>query len=194
MTKKIWGRTDNSMEWEKSAMRTKYLPEDARVLDCFCGNGEMYRRAYRDKVKYYRGIDKKKVHNNNICEINNNINYITRNDLSEFNTFDLDDYGSPWKQLYLIVKKILPGEYTFYITDGLVMHQKVDGAVTNFVSGTEQIPNGMNLPGLNRFYVDIFGTMLKDLESRYNCKITKALYFHNERRSVYYWTLKLTKR
>lgn len=190
---KVWGKTDNSMEKEKAIMRVKYLPKDARVLDCFCGNGEMYNRAYKDKVSHYHGIDKNKIHDTELCELSDNTIYITKHDLSEYNTFDLDDYGSPWKQFYLIVKKIPSGEYTFYITDGLVMHQKVDGAVTKFVSGTEQIPNGMNIPGLNRFYVDIFGTMLKDLERRYGCEIQKAVYFHNERRSVYYWTIKLIK-
>ena len=190
---KIWGKTDNSMEKEKGIMRERYLPKNARVLDLFCGNGKMYRRAYKDRTIYYHGIDKNKIHDIELCELNNNIVYITRHDLKDFNTFDLDDYGSPWKQFYIIVKKIPAGEYTFFITDGLVMHQKVDGEVTKFVSGTEQIPEGMNIPGLNRFYIDIFGTMLKDLERRYGCEIQLAKYFHNERRSVYYWVIKIKK-
>jgi len=191
--KKVWVKTDNSMENEKALMRSKYLPKNAKVLDCFCGNGEMYSRAYKNRIEYYHGVDKEKIHTEDMCELNNNINYVTHNNISQFNTFDLDDYGSPWKQLYLIAKKLLPGEYTFFITDGLVMHQKVDGQVTKFVSGTERIPQGMNLPGINRFYIDIFATMLKDLERRYNCKVRLAKYFHNERRSVYYWVVKLEK-
>jgi len=193
MRNKTWGKTDNSMENEKAAMRAKYLPENASVLDCFCGNGEMYRRAYKDRVRYYHGLDKEKVHNSDICEILNNLTYIQRNSLDQYNVFDLDDYGSPWKQLYIIVKKIPPGEYTFFVTDGLVMHQKVDGQVTKFVSATEQVSQEMNLPGINRFYVDIFATMLKDLERRYNCIVRLAKYFHNDRRSVYYWVVKICK-
>jgi len=191
--KRRWELNDNSMEIEKALMRIKYLPEDAQVLDCFCGNGEMYRRAYKGRAKEYHGLDKEKIHTPELCELQNNVVYIQHNDIGRFNVFDLDDYGSPWKQLYLIVKKILPGEYIFFITDGLVMHQKVDGQVTKFVSGTEKIPQDMNLPGINRFYVDIFATMLKDLERRYNCKIQLAKYFHNNRRSVYYWVIKLKK-
>jgi len=79
------------------------------------------------------------------------------------------------------------------VTDGLVMHQKVDGQVTKFVSATEQVSQEMNLPGINRFYVDIFATMLKDLERRYNCIVRLAKYFHNDRRSVYYWVVKICK-
>jgi hypothetical protein len=193
MNNKVWSKTDNSMEYEKSAMRLKYLPEDAKVLDCFCGNGEMYHRAYKNHVTKYYGIDKEKIHTVGICELNNNINFINHNNINCYNVFDLDDYGSPWKQFYLIIKKILPGEYVFYITDGLVMHQKVDGNVTKFVSGTEQIKNGMNIPGINRFYLDIFATMLKDVQRRYNCIVRFAKYFHNERRSVYYWVVKICK-
>jgi hypothetical protein len=181
------------MECEKALMRIRFLPEDARVLDLFCGNGEMYRRAYKDRASYYHGVDKNKIHDFELCELNNNIVYITRRDLSQYNVFDLDDYGTPWKQLYLIVKKLPAGEYTFFITDGLVVHQQVDGRVSKFVSGTEQIPEGMDISGLNRFYTDIFGTMLKDLERRYNCIVRMAKYFHNERRSVYYWTVKICK-
>jgi hypothetical protein len=191
--KRRWEFTDNSMEKEKALMRIKYLPDNARILDLYCGNGEMYNRAYKGKAIKYQGVDKEKVHDLNLCQIQNNIVFIQHNDIRGYNVFDLDDYGTPWKQLYMIVKKILPGEYTFFITDGLVMHQKVDGQTTKFVSGTERIPQGMNLPGINRFYVDIFATMLKDLERRYNCKVQFAKYFHNERRSVYYWVVKLEK-
>jgi hypothetical protein len=184
---------DNSMTFEKAAMRIKYLPKDARVLDLFCGNGEMYRRAYRDRVTSYHGLDKEKVHSFDLCEMQNNLVYIQHNDLSQYNTFDLDDYGVPWKQLYMILRKLPAGEYTFFITDGLVIHMEVDGRVTKFVSATERVPQSMTLPGINRYYVDIFATMLKDLERRYDCIVRLAKYFHNERRSVYYWTIKITK-
>ncbi len=189
---KGWNKTDNSMEFEKAEMRKKNLPDKPRVLDLFCGKGEMYKRAYTGVCEYL-GLDIEKVHNNEICKICNNAEYVLCNDITKYNVFDLDAYGAPWELFYLITKKINPGDYTFFITDGLVMHQKVDGTVTSFVSGTEKIPKGMNLPGINRFYVDIFGTMLLDVEKRYNAKVKKAIYFHNKKRTVYYWTVKLRK-
>jgi hypothetical protein len=191
MTLKKWGKTDNSMEWHKAEMRKKYLPKDAKVLDLFCGNGEMYKRAYKDLALKYHGTDKEKVHDTNICTLINNVIYIAHNDITDYNVFDLDDYGTPWKLLYLILRKLPPGKVTIFITDGLVMHQKVDGKVTKFVSATERLPRKFNIPGLNRYYIDIFATMLKDIEIRYGWITDKALYFHNERRSVYYWTLKM---
>jgi len=186
-------KTDNSMIKEKAELRKRNLPENACVLDCFCGNGEMYKNAYLGNVLKYHGLDKEKVHDPEICTLINNTIYISRHDLSEYNVFDLDDYGSPWRLMYLILKKQPPGEIMMFVTDGLVLHQKLDGKVTKFVSATENIPQQMNLPGINRFYVDIFKTMLKDLEARYGWTTVRAQYFHNQKRTVYYWALKLKK-
>lgn len=191
--KKAWDKEDNSMAHQKALLRLTNLPKRARVLDLFCGNGEMYNRAYKGRVEYYHGVDKEKIHNPKICTLTNNIVYITQNNLDDFNTFDLDDYGTPWKQLYLILKKLKRDEVTIFVTDGLVLRQRMDGTVSKFVSATEQIPRKMNIPGLNRWYMDIFATMLLDLEKRYNWKTVKAQYFHNERRTVYYWALKMEK-
>ena len=191
--KKAWDKEDNSMAHQKALLRLTNLPKRARVLDLFCGNGEMYNRAYKGRVEYYHGVDKEKIHNPKICTLTNNLVYITQNTLDDFNVFDLDDYGTPWKQLYLILKKLKRDEVTIFVTDGLVLRQKMDGTVSKFVSATEQVPRKMNIPGLNRWYVDIFATMLLDLEKRYNWKTVKAQYFHNERQTVYYWVIKLKK-
>ena len=177
--KKAWDKEDNSMAHQKALLRINNLPKRARVLDLFCGNGEMYNRAYKGRVEYYHGVDKEKIHNPKICTLTNNLVYITQNNLDDFNDFDLDDYGTPWKQLYLILKKLKRDEVTIFVTDGLVLRQKMDGTVSKFVSATEQVPRKMNIPGLNRWYVDIFATMLLDLERRYGFKSANAQYFHN---------------
>ena len=189
--KKAWDKEDNSMAHQKALLRINNLPKQARVLDLFCGNGEMYNRAYKGRVEYYHGVDMEKIHDPKICTLTNNIVYITQNNLDDFNTFDLDDYGCPWKQIYLIFRKLRRPDATLFVTDGLVMHQKVDGKVTKFVSATENLPKNFNIPGLNRWYVDIFATMLLDIEKRFGWKTIKAEYFPNSRRSVYYWAIKL---
>jgi hypothetical protein len=191
MAFKTWDKIDSSMENEKAQLRIRNLPEKSQVLDLFCGNGEMYRRAYEGRSIKYHGVDKEKIHNPEICTLTDNMKYIKNNDISDFNVFDFDDYGTPWKLIYLTMRKLKPGEITMFVTDGLVMHQKIDGTVTRFVSATENIPQKMNIPGLNRFYIDIFATMLKDIEKRYGWKTTRAQYFHNSKRTVYYWALKL---
>lgn len=188
-----WTKKDNSMEDAKIKLRGKYLPENASVLDLFCGTGKMYKGAYQGKVKEYHGIDHKKVHNKDICTLGDNIKFIQRKDIAKYNVFDLDDYGCPWKLLYLILRKATQERIIFFITDGLVLKQKMGGNVVNFVSATERIPKGMKLPGHNRFYEDIFATMLLDIKKRYGYKIAKAVYFHNKRRTVYYWMLEMQK-
>ena len=190
---KQWGKVDNSSMRLKADLRIRNLPESPAVLDLFCGAGQMYNAAYRGRVVLYRGVDKDKIHDPDICTLANNVAFIQQNNIDRYNVFDLDDYGSPWKQLYLILRKLNRPDVTIFITDGLVMRQKVNGKVSKFVSATERIRRGMNIPGLNRWYVDIFATMLLDIEKRYGWKVINAKYFHNERRSVYYWCLRLEK-
>ncbi len=190
---KQWSKVDNSATALKAQLRINNLPEAPAVLALFCGAGQMYRLAYRDRAKLYHGVDKEKTHDPATCTLGDNLAFIQQNDIDQYNVFDLDDYGCPWKQLYLILRKLNRPDVTIFVTDGLVMHQKVAGKVTRFVSATERIRRDFNVPGLNRWYTDIFATMLLDIEKRYGWKVTKAEYFHNERRSVYYWALKMEK-
>jgi len=187
-------KVDNSMAPQKAELRRRNLPRRARVLDLFCGNGEMYRLTYKNRVALYHGIDKEKVHDPGICTLINNNIYITHNDMNQYNVFDLDDYGSPWKQIYLILRKYTKAKLTLFVTDGLVLHQNLVGDVSRFVSATEGLPRQTNIPGLGRWYVDIFATMLLDLEKRYGYQTQKAEYFHNDKRTVYYWHIDLQRK
>ena len=51
----------------------------------------MYHRAYEGRVAYYHGLDREKVHNPDICEIQNNMAYIKKNKLDQKNIIDIDD-------------------------------------------------------------------------------------------------------
>jgi len=188
-----WLPSDNTGFNIKITMRRKYLPAHARVLDLFCGSGLMYKNVYAGKVEEYLGIDKHRIHDENLCIKINNAYYVKNNDINKYNVFDLDDYGSPWDLFYLILNKYTGQEATFFITDGLKLHQNVDGDVTRWVSATEKIPSGMNIPGLSRWYVDIFATMLLDVQNRYNLKIINPLYAFNARASTCYWTFSIIK-
>jgi len=193
MKNKVWDKTDNSALNYKAELRKRFLPKEAKVLDLFCGNGEMYRRAYKGRVKKYLGIDNEKIHSDRLCIKTNNIDYILENDISNFNVFDLDDYGSPWRVFYIILRKLFEGIKIFYITDGLILKQKINQNISKFVSATEKIPKGMNIPGLSRWYIDIFQTMLLDVEKRYGWKTQEGKYFFNSKKTVCYWYLKLER-
>lgn len=186
-------KKDNSEKWIKIALRQKYLPKNARVLDLFCGHGEIYKSVYKNNVQFYLGIDNQKVHDKNICIITNNLNFVSKNDINNFNVFDLDDYGSPWKLLYLILKKYTGENATFYLTDGLILKQKINGNIDKWVSATEKIPKNMNIPGLSRWYIDIFATMLLDIQKRFNLDILNPVYVFNNKKTVCYWAFKIKK-
>lgn len=148
--KSRWTKKDSSEVTYKIELRKKFLPENAKVLDLFCGMGTMYREVYKARATRYLGIDRYKIHDKDLCIRENNIHYVNENDIDDFNVFDLDDYGSPWKLLYLIIKKYNGPEAVFFITDGLLLNQKLSGNINKWVSATEKIPKGMNIPGLSR--------------------------------------------
>jgi len=191
MKRKRWVVEDNSMVIQKARLRVNNLPKAARVLDLFCGSGEMYNRAYRGRVEFYRGVDKEKIHDSALCTLVANEIFIAQNDLNTFNVFDLDDYGTPWKQMYQILRKLDREEVTLFVTDGLVGVQRLNGKVTKFVSATEGMSRRMNVPALSRWYADMFATMLLNLEKRYAWGVSKACYFYNERQNVCYWCINL---
>ena len=190
---KSWDKKDNSATREKIALRLKFLPKKPVVLDLFCGTGKMYNGAYKGRAVDYHGIDHKKVHDESLCQIEDNESWVKSNNIEKYNCFDIDAYGCPWKLLFTICKKCKQGEIVCYITDGLVLNQKMNGTVTNFVSATEKIPKKFNVPGLNRWYIEIFASMLKKLENKTNVIVKKAVYFHNSKRTVYYWALVILK-
>ena len=193
MKSKTWKKVDHSDLGHKVELRRKFLPKDSKVLDLFCGRGNIYERVYKGNVLRYLGVDKNIIHNENLCVKTNNIIFVTKNNINDFNVFDLDDYGSPWKVFYLILRKWIGTKATFFITDGLVLSQKLSNEVNKFVSGTEKIPKKMKIPAINRWYIDIFSTMLLDVQKRYNLKIENAFYFFNEKKTVCYWAINIKK-
>lgn len=187
-------KTDNSMVGIKIALRKKFLPDNSSVLDCFCGNGSMYRGAYAGIVNYYHGLDSTKIHTDGICTLTDNERWIRENDISMFNVFDLDAYGCPWKLLFLICKKLTAGKFVFFITDGLVLRNKRSSNPSKFLSATEQLPRGFAIPCLNHWYVPVFMTMLSVLSDKYSVDILRAFWLKNTKDTVYYWAVEISKK
>lgn len=183
-------KTDNSHGNLKVHMRRRMLPQHARVLDLFCGRGEMYHGAYKGRVDEYRGVDKEKVHDTTLCTIDDNMAWVKTHDIERFNVFDLDDYGSPWDLIYLVLARTKQPEVTMFVTDGLVLRAKMMTAPTKFLSATNRIPLAMKVPGLHRWYVPMFKTMLCDIAERYGYRAEQALLARNSKGTVYYWALR----
>lgn len=82
------------------------LVRPSRVFDAFCGLGEMWRGAWCE-AESYLGCDERpwtpsEEHRRIVCD---NALALRALDLSRFNVFDLDAYGSPWDQMTILAAR-----------------------------------------------------------------------------------------
>ena len=94
--------------------------ENCHVFDAFAGEGTIYQRCYRDAGAYC-GCDRAWFRDERTLYVADNLRLMRAIDLSAFNVFDLDAYGSPWKQwLILLARRPLqPGEkIAVFLTEG----------------------------------------------------------------------------
>jgi hypothetical protein len=186
---------DNSALTTKVALRKKWTPEPANVLDLFCGGGEMYKRCYKGVAAAYHGVDNTKIHAADICTLQDNKQYVKTHDIDQYNVFDLDDYASPWSLMYTIIGKLHSQQTVhMFLTDGLPLHLQRNGNMTKWMLAAEKQNKRINIPGLYRWYADVFGTMLLDIRSRYGWDTRKAIQANNPAGTVYYWYLQLERR
>lgn len=78
--------------------------ENAHVLDCFAGDGTMYRGVWHAAAAYC-GIDMKYFPDERLAYVGDNIRILRAIDLNPWNVFDLDAYGSPWDQGAIIAAR-----------------------------------------------------------------------------------------
>jgi len=188
-----WGKKDHTNPVLKAAIRTEFLPPNAQVLDLFCGRGTMYDRVYQNNATGYVGIDRKRLRKESCFIQVNNQTYIKENDLNRFNVFDLDAYGCPWKLLLLLGPKLKQNEIIIFLTDGVKNHLRVSGCKgSRIVRATERLPKDLYIPSMERWYTDMFNTMLLIFSERSGYTITKALYV-TPSNTVFYWILKMRK-
>ncbi len=57
----------------------------------------------------------------------------------------------------------------------------------------EKIPSKFNIPRLSKWYINIFATMLLDIQKRFYFKIEDPIYLFNKQKTVCYWYLKMIK-
>ena len=121
-------KTNNAKTNAKKELRQSVFSEisNQKVIEVFCGSGEMYHAVWKDAEKY-TGIDKVKFFDerHTICgDAEKAIRLININD---YNIFDIDAYGSPYEILNYIIDKIDDSnrKIGFVITDGINMDLKL---------------------------------------------------------------------
>ena len=103
--------------------------ERAHVLDAYAGDGHMYRSVWREAATCI-GCDKWFYPDERTAYVTDNRRLMRMLDLSRFNIFDLDAYGSPWEQLYIVAvrRALRPGERIgIILTEGQGMKLKMGG-------------------------------------------------------------------
>jgi hypothetical protein len=103
--------------------------DQAHVFDAFAGDGGMYRAVWHDAASYV-GCDLVFHRDDRPAFVGDNRRVLRCLELADFNVFDLDAYGCPWEQAYIIAKrrKLRPGETIgLTITEGQAMKLKFGG-------------------------------------------------------------------
>lgn len=102
-------KTDNHVASKKAKLdlrqRVLAAVKPARVLDLFCGNGEMFRGAWHAADSYV-GCDERPWDKSLPPRyVADNRRLMRALDLSAYTVFDLDAYGSPWDQMEILAAR-----------------------------------------------------------------------------------------
>lgn len=119
-------KTDNANVSAKKELRefALTLHKNPRVLEVFCGEGEMYRSVWH-KSKIYTGIDKRKFFDERATICGDALKAMQLVDVNDFNIIDIDAYGSPYEIMANVAKNFSGDELTLVITDGTNMDLKL---------------------------------------------------------------------
>ena len=139
-------KNDNTAEAERAkiAIRRNVLvevgAEHPSVFDAFAGEGRMHAAVWCDAA-HYVGCDTRFFTDNRPAFVADNRRVLRALDLAAFNLFDLDSYGSPWEQAYIIARrrKLRAGERLgLVITEGTGLASKLNtmSAAMALLAGT----------------------------------------------------------
>lgn len=149
----------------RRALLAEIGPGQAHVLDAFAGAGAMHRAVWRDAASYV-GCDLRWFGGDRPAYVVDNMRLLRCLDLDRFTVFDLDAYGSPWKQATIIAarRRLAPGERIgLALTDGAVMRARL-GAVPAAMSELAAVSPTM--AGANRVWRDLSARSLEELARR----------------------------
>lgn len=185
-----YGKRDNSKAAENAKTRIREMvlaaigAENARVFDAFAGEGAMYRAVWHGAAEYL-GCDKPKstqpwplpagfLEDERKIYVGDNRRVLRCIDLSRFNIYDCDSWGSPWEALYIIAARrpLAPDErFGLCITEGLGLKMNM-GGTSKALAKLAGIKT--NMPGM--------GAARNDLIERALRRIVEMMHASVERR------------
>ena len=186
-------KTNNAKIRAKCDIREYVMSQIDRqsVLDIFCGTGEMYNSVWH-KAMNYQGIDKVKFFDcrNTLCGDADKL--IRRVDLTRFNIFDIDSYGSPYEILDYLTQTIRPsGDVAFVITDGISIDLRL-GRVCKGIRNLVGIENHV-LKRASKMHDDIINIIAIEVSKRLKMRISSIRIAKGKTgASMRYWSITLT--
>jgi hypothetical protein len=163
-----YGKKDNSRAAEKvkATVRQSVLAaigaEHAHVFDAFAGEGRMYRAVWH-QAKSYVGCDKDLFMDERMAFVGDNRRVLRAIDLARFNIIDLDSYGGPWEQIYIIAARraLAAGErFGLVITEGTGLKMNM-GGISKPLSKLARIKTHM--PGMGAARDDVIDRALREV-------------------------------
>jgi hypothetical protein len=122
--------------------------ENCHVFDAFAGEGGMYQAVWKAAASYV-GCDKEVFSmDERPAFVAENCRLMRNLDLAPYTVFDMDAYGSPWEQVYILIKRrpVAPGERVgLVLTEGQGMKMDMGGMslALSLVAGVSQYMSGM---------------------------------------------------
>lgn len=108
---------------DKINIRESVLAEigsEASVFDAYAGEGNMHAAVW-SKARHYVGCDLRMFMDHRKAFVADNSRVMRAVDLTQFNIFDFDAYGSPWTLVHILAHRrpVQPGEKIgIVLTDG----------------------------------------------------------------------------
>lgn len=176
-------KTDNHTQSAaaKIDMRRHLLAaiQPARVFDAFAGAGKMHRNVWSE-ADQYAGCDLKWYRDSRHVFVSKNQRVLRAIDLTEFNIFDFDAYGSPWEQVTILSarRRLQPGERIgLALTDGSGLKLKM-GQCPKALAALCKLEKD-TVPGINRVHAILIEMALDETCRRMGGRIVDQ--WHHER-------------
>jgi hypothetical protein len=168
----------------KVEIRANVLSEigKANVFDAFAGPGEMYRAVWRGADSYV-GCDLTWYGDDRIAFVADNRRVLRCIDLSAFNVFDLDSFGSPWEQAIIVAarRKVVVGERIgMILTEGSGLKLKMGQPPAALA---ELCKLRGRIAGLIRGKHELIDKAIGSLAARMNCSIMRRWQADREARA-----------
>ena len=177
------------------AQALEWAPPKPKVLDCYAGEGHMYRRTWKAAAGEYLGIDKRfarpRGDSSGECWRGDNERIIARAMArAPWELVDLDAYANPWPLLRKVLKLARPDVLIATVTCGI--DRAIQSGSSDFAAAVAGASRLSYLGIMTRWYDDVIRWALAWCTggTRYRVQNVKRISgAHNYR--MRYWALRL---